>query len=297
LSILQVQPSSRESGGGLNGIASGDAATGLPGNAMPAPDSSVQALRIEVERRGGVVDWDCRYDKLGRDDRVYTATAYLAGVPLATSQGPNMRVAKESAATAALAKLGGGSGDNGAVAKLPPALSAATLARMANLAGAPGGDKPLSAMVAVSTLSVYWERLESSNGSNAGASSAAGPMSLEYRLVEPAAAPGQQSGDSVRVELWAGRPARAIASGTGPGRKEATQRAALAALRQEGFQVPDDVLLAQSEPPAMQPQTIAQPPAPEAFVAQPQPPVPMEEAGGVEGNVLKRKAEDESVMA
>jgi hypothetical protein len=47
----------------------------------------------------------------------------------------------------------------------------------------------------------------------------------------------------------------------------------------------------------MQPQTIAQPPAPEAFVAQPQPPVPMEEAGGVEGNVLKRKAEDESVMA
>ena len=293
MSILQVQPSSRESGGGLNGIASGDAATGLPGNAMPAPDSSVQALRIEVERRGGVVDWDCRYDKLSGDDRVYTATAYLAGVPLATSQGPNMRVAKESAATAALAKLGGGPGDNGAVAKLPPALSAATLARMANLAGAPGGDKPLSAMVAVSTLSVYWERLESSNGNNAGASAAAaGPMSLEYRLVEPAAAAGQQSGDSVRVELWAGRPARAIASGAGPGRKEATQRAALAALRQEGFQVPDDVLLAQ-----LQPQPIVQPPAPEAFVAQPQPPVPMEEAGGVEGHVLKRKAEDEAVMA
>jgi NAD(P)-dependent dehydrogenase (short-subunit alcohol dehydrogenase family) len=69
-------------------------------------------------------------------------------------------------------------------------------------------------------------------------------------------------------------------------------REALAALRQEGFQVPDDVLLAQ-----LQPQPIVQPPAPEAFVAQPQPPVPMEEAGGVEGHVLKRKAEDEAVMA
>ena len=33
---------------------------------------------------------------------------------------------------------------------------------------------------------------------------------------------------------------RAVASGAGPGRKEATQRAALAALRQEGFTVSEE---------------------------------------------------------
>jgi hypothetical protein len=62
-------------------------------------------------------------------------------------------------------------------------------------------------------------------------------QALEYLL-----AAGVDAGHSaVVVELWAGRPPRAVAKGAGPGRKEATQRAALAALRQEGFVVATDL--------------------------------------------------------
>ena len=278
---------------------------------MPAPDSAFQALRLEVERRGGTVDWDCRYDLLG-DLKVFTATPYISGVPLLSGQGPDKRTAQEAAATASLAKLKSESGEaasNGRHAPAPgggAALGAAALARMVNLAGAPGGDKQLSPALAVSTLSVYWERLESSQ---LGATSPpSGPVSLEYRLLEPAAPhePGGAAPAEVTVQLWAGRPPRAIASGSGPGRKEATQRAALAALRQEGFVIPEEVLQQ-----ALDVVTVAAPPAAPAPPARAAldacvavaPPAPvtaerMEHAGGDEAALpMKRKAEDEPVAA
>ena len=106
-----------------------------------------------------------------------------------------------------------------------------------SLAGSPGCEKPLTASVAVPTLSVYWERLEAEAASAAGGAPAGGGPSLEYHLAEGGDAGGAGGEAGVVVELWAGRPMRAVASGAGPGRKEATQRAALAALRQEGFTV------------------------------------------------------------
>ena len=77
-------------------------------------------------------------------------------------------------------------------------------------------------------LSVYWERLQSAEARAAEA--AGGGGGLEYRLMAAV-------GEETVVELWAGTPARAVARGCGPGRREATQRAALSALRQEGFAV------------------------------------------------------------
>jgi hypothetical protein len=264
---------------------------------IPAPDSALQALRLEVERRGGAVDWDCRYDMLG-DLKVFTATPYISGLPLLSGQGLDKRMAQEAAATASLARLKSEGGD-GAGSSRPAsgaALSAAALARMANLAGAPGGDKVLSPALAVATLSVYWERLEGSLGA---ASPPSGPMSLEYRLLDAstAAEPGAAAAAApaeVTVQLWAGRPPRAIATGSGPGRKEATQRAALAALRQEGFIIPEEVLQQALDvgaaPPALPPQAVtdvaAAPPAPVAAEQ-------MEHVSSDEAPLLKRKADEE----
>lgn len=110
---------------------------------------------------------------------------------------------------------------------------------MANLPGAPGSEKALTAALAVPTLSVFWERLEAeaaASGPAGGAPLGEGPA-LEYRVV----AGLDQGHSAVVVELWAGRPPRAVAKGAGPGRKEATQRCALAALRQEGFAVAADL--------------------------------------------------------
>ena len=266
---------------------------------LPAPESALQALRLEVERRGGTVDWDCRYDVVG-ELKVFTATPYISGLPLLSGQGPDKRTAQEVAATASLARLkseGGDASGNGRPASGAAALSAAALARMANLAGAPGGDKVLSPAMAVATLSVYWERLEGSLGA---ASPPSGPVSLEYRLLD--VEPGAATPAEVTVQLWAGRPPRAIAAGSGPGRKEATQRAALAALRQEGFIIPEDVLqqaidgaavAAPPEPPVAPPPQAATDIAPSAPVAAEQ----MEHVSSGEAPLLKRKAEEDPVVA
>ena len=208
-----------------------------------AVDGPFQMLRQEADRRGGIIDWECRYDGFG-DAKVWTAVPHLGGQELARAQGPNKRAAQDKAAAIALGRLraesaagGGVSAGMGmgmslaaaasapaATAQLPPGAAA----RMANLPGAPGSDKPLTAALAVPTLSVFWERLEAELGAPAAEGHA-----LEYRVVA-----GVDAGHAaVVVELWAGRPPRAVSKGAGPGRKEATQRAALAALRQEGFAV------------------------------------------------------------
>ena len=203
-----------------------------------APDATpFQQLRVEAERRGGAIDWDTRYDQQGTA-QIYTAVPYLHGKPLASGCGHSRREAQDVAAGIALAKLRAAEAAGvGAAAPAAATLSAAALARMVNLAGSPGCEKPLTASVAVPTLSVYWERLEAEAASAAGGAPAGGGPSLEYHLAEGGDAGGAGGEAGVVVELWAGRPMRAVASGAGPGRKEATQRAALAALRQEGFTV------------------------------------------------------------
>ena len=209
-----------------------------------AVDGPFQMLRQEADRRGGIIDWECRYDGFG-DAKVWTAVPHLGGQELARAQGPNKRAAQDKAAAIALGRLraesaaGGGVAAgmglgmtlaNAASASAPaaPQLPPGAAARMANLPGAPGSDKALTAALAVPTLSVFWERLEAELGAPAAEGHA-----LEYRVVA-----GVDAGHAaVVVELWAGRPPRAVSKGAGPGRKEATQRAALAALRQEGFAV------------------------------------------------------------
>ena len=209
-----------------------------------ALDGPFQMLRQEADRRGAIIDWECRYDGYG-DAKVWTAVPHLGGQELARAQGPNKRAAQDKAAAIALGRLRAESAAGGGVSAgmgmgmtlsagaasaaspqqpLPPGAAA----RMANLPGAPGSDKPLTAALAVPTLSVFWERLEAELGAPAAEGHA-----LEYRVVA-----GVDAGHAaVVVELWAGRPPRAVSKGAGPGRKEATQRAALAALRQEGFAV------------------------------------------------------------
>ena len=214
-----------------------------------AVDGPFQLLRQEADRRGGIIDWECRYDGFG-DSKVWTAVPHLGGQELARAQGPNKRAAQDKAATIALGKLraesaaGGGvsagmglgaAASAAAAAPAAPAMPVGAAARMANLPGAPGGEKALTAALAVPTLSVFWERLEAEAAAS-GAPAAEGPA-LEYRVVA-----GVDAGHAaVVVELWAGRPPRAVSKGAGPGRKEATQRAALAALRQEGFLVAADL--------------------------------------------------------
>jgi len=237
-------------------------AMGTIASAGGVVEGPFQLLRAEADRRGGIIDWECRYDGFG-DAKVWTAVPHLNGTELARAQGPSKRAAQDKAAAVALGKLRcdatGGSAaappaalgasasapasTNGgvvpAVAAAAAALPAGAAARMANLPGAPGSEKALTAALAVPTLSVFWERLEAeaaASGPAGGAPLGEGPA-LEYRVV----AGLDQGHSAVVVELWAGRPPRAVAKGAGPGRKEATQRCALAALRQEGFAVAADL--------------------------------------------------------
>jgi len=194
-----------------------------------------QQLKAEIERRGKEVDWDTCFDGNGKD-RVWTAVPFLSGRPLATGQGGSKRAAQDAAATIALETLrkealaeaaAAAGGSKAEVPEVPPPpLDPARAAQMAGLAGAPG-EKELAAEQAVHVLSVYWERLLSADAKAEGGGGSGG--GLEYRLLP--------AGEETIVELWAGMPPRAVARGCGPGRREATQRAALSALRQEGFSV------------------------------------------------------------
>jgi len=196
------------------------------------PPGPFQQIRLEAERRGTVVDWEVLTEGPGSDRR-FTAILHFSGRQLATGIAPTRRGAQDMAAARAMEKL---RAEAEAEAGPASALGPDRLARMAGLQGCPGADKgEVTPDMAITVLSIYWERLETEAREVGGVPP---PGGLDYRMLPDSAPP------RVAVELWAGEPARPVARGEGPARRDATQRAAMAALRQEGFLVAAEVAAA-----------------------------------------------------
>ena len=74
-------------GMGLGMAASAPTSLGMPPLHPVVPtggavDGLLQLLRQEAERRGGIIDWECRYDGFG-DAKEWTAVPHLGGQELA----------------------------------------------------------------------------------------------------------------------------------------------------------------------------------------------------------------------